>query len=412
MAQIPRLSDDVLYIISEKLLFKNRYVHFDLRITNGYTLFMFHSVKNMRALLSHFSKMKRLGISNYGNDDSENNIFISFGRDDKPLKFYYISKNLFSDLLEAGLLHISHIKITNVLGKLSKVDFSATNENIYKYLVNLEEGLSDSSSSISSSLNISKIIINEPAETIKKHLITLLSMNIETMEIICSDIKILCFIATQKLLNLPSISMNCTKKITTKCTIELNSTTNFVNNLMNYIQFLLLCCPNLESIDFVLTYDSKLKTDFSDSGSYESTSDDSVSLLSPEEFVTNLESFFTSIIDYLKNLENGGKDLKIKIEFYSEFAAHTFDLIPKNNELFSLGKHIEKNLLVDTMNDNYLDESSEYHARDIEIVDSIGRQHKCLFKIFSVMPDYIYSDSDDYFYGGSYDSDEYGYYFD
>jgi len=42
------------------------------------------------------------------------------------------------------------------------------------------------------------------------------------------------------------------------------------------------------------------------------------------------------------------------------------------------------------MNDNYLDESSEYHARDIEIVDSIGRQHKCLFKIFSVMPDYIY----------------------
>jgi len=124
----------------------------------------------------------------------------------------------------------------------------------------------------------------------------------------------------------PSISMNCTKKITTKCTIELNSTTNFVNNLMNYIQFLLLCCPNLESIDFVLTYDSKLKTDFSDSGSYESTSDDSVSLLSPEEFVTNLESFFTSIIDYLKNLENGGKDLKIKIEFYSEFAAHTFDV--------------------------------------------------------------------------------------
>ena len=50
-----------------------------------------------------------------------------------------------------------------------------------------------------------------------------------------------------------------------------------------------------------------------------------------------------------------------------------------------MGKHIEKDLLIDTTNANYLDEFSAYHARDIEIVDSIGRQHKCLFKIFSLM---------------------------
>jgi len=42
MEQIPRLSDDVLYIISEKLLFKNRYGDIDLRmkIANPYALFM------------------------------------------------------------------------------------------------------------------------------------------------------------------------------------------------------------------------------------------------------------------------------------------------------------------------------------------------------------------------------------
>jgi len=44
---------------------------------------------------------------------------------------------IFSGLLEAGLLHISHFKITNILGQLPKIDFSATNKNIYKYLVNL-----------------------------------------------------------------------------------------------------------------------------------------------------------------------------------------------------------------------------------------------------------------------------------
>ncbi|CAK5042466.1 unnamed protein product [Meloidogyne enterolobii] len=175
--------------------------------------------------------------------------------------------------------------------------------------------------------------------------------------------------------------MDLTKKITTKCTIELKSTTNFVNNLMNYIQFLLFCCPNLESIDFDFTFDSKLKTDFfSYSGSYESTSDDFILLISPEEYVTNLELFFTAIIDFLKNLEKGGKDLKIKIEFYSTFNTDTFDLIPTDNKLFSMGTHIEIISL-----GNYLDESSAYHARDIEIVDSIGRQHKCLFKIISLM---------------------------
>ncbi|CAK5081935.1 unnamed protein product [Meloidogyne enterolobii] len=180
--------------------------------------------------------------------------------------------------------------------------------------------------------------------------------------------------------------MNCTKKITTKCKIELKSTTNFLDNLMNYIQFLLFCCPSLQSIEFDFTFDSKLKTNFCiSSGFYKLISGGSVPSLSPEEFVTNLELFFTSIIDFLKNLEKGGKDLKIKIEFYSTFDTNTFDLIPKNN----LGTHIEKDLLVDTTNANYLDESPEHYARDIEIVDSIGRQHKCLFKIFSVIPAYI-----------------------
>uniref|UniRef100_A0A914MVB5 Uncharacterized protein n=1 Tax=Meloidogyne incognita TaxID=6306 RepID=A0A914MVB5_MELIC len=246
-------------------------------------------------------------------------------------------------------------------------------------------------------------------------------MNIETMEIICSDIKNIMFDCEPKtfelvLLERPSISMNRTKKITTKCTIELNSTTNFFNNLMNYIQFLLLCCPNLDSIDFDLTFDSKLKTNFySYSGSFEGSlsgslslsrlslslslsgsSDDSVSSLSPEEFVANLELFFITIIDYLKNLEIGGKDLKIKVEFYSTFFDFIFDRIPKNNKLFSLGKHIEKDLLIDTTNANYLDESSAYYARDIEIVDSIGRQHKSDNGEFG-----------DYFYGGGSDSDEY-----
>ncbi|CAK5081936.1 unnamed protein product [Meloidogyne enterolobii] len=83
MAQIPRLSDDVLYIISEKLLFKKFRRQVDLRITNSYTLFMYHSARNMRAVLSHFSKMKRLDLSTCGNDDSEN-IFVSFGRVGKP----------------------------------------------------------------------------------------------------------------------------------------------------------------------------------------------------------------------------------------------------------------------------------------------------------------------------------------
>jgi len=109
--------------------------------------------------------------------------------------------------------------------------------------------------------------------------------------------------------------MNCTKKIKTKCTIELKSITNFVNNLMNYIQFLLLCCPNLDSIEFLFNFDSDFI--YSQSCSYR---------LISLEFVTNLESFFTSIIDSLKNLEIGGKDLKITVEFCSAFFDFIFDV--------------------------------------------------------------------------------------
>ncbi|CAK5042463.1 unnamed protein product [Meloidogyne enterolobii] len=72
MAQIPRLSEDVLYIISEKLLFKNLYYgYIDLRSKNSLNpcaLFMYHSARNMRAFLSHFSKMKELELSTCGNE--------------------------------------------------------------------------------------------------------------------------------------------------------------------------------------------------------------------------------------------------------------------------------------------------------------------------------------------------------
>nr|CAD2196385.1 unnamed protein product [Meloidogyne enterolobii] len=371
MEQIPRLSDDVLYIISEKLLFKNRYVHFDLRITNGYTLFMSHILES--------------SIS--------------------------VNKMIFSGLLEAGLLHISSIQINKILGKLSKIDFSATNKNIYKYLVNLED-LSDPSSTSSGS-SISSIYIIESAETIKKHLITLLSMNIETLEIICSNNGNMfeCDAKTfaRVLLERPSISINCTKKITTKCTIELNSTTNFLNNLLNYIQFLIFCCPNLESVEFL--FNSKLKTNlYSYPSSYESISDGFVSSISPEEFVTYLESFFTSIIDYLKNLEIGGKNLKIKIEFYSSFVDYIFELIPTDNKLFSLGKHVEIKNIRPTEG-IYSDATPQFIGRNIEVVDSIGRQHGCLVKILSEKQEedyYINDDYDNYFNGG-YGFDEYAY---
>ncbi|CAK5081932.1 unnamed protein product [Meloidogyne enterolobii] len=201
--------------------------------------------------------------------------------------------------------------------------------------------------------------------------------------------------------------MERTKNIKTKCSIEIDSksTTRLLKNLMNYIQFLLLCCPNLESIYFDLAFDLDLKTDFfSDSDSSESISGDSFYEISPEEYVTNLELFFSSIIDYLKNLKNGGKNLKIAVEFCSKFAANHYVLIPKNNKLFSMGKHMEiKSLVIDRENGNHQEEEvPAFIGRDIEVVDSIGRQHQCFVQIISEGPlDYLgYYINDDFFNGG------------
>ncbi|KAL7076204.1 hypothetical protein ACQ4LE_004466 [Meloidogyne hapla] len=330
MVQMPCLSNDILYIISEKLLFQrdNLFGQNDLRIPNAYTLFMYHSARNMCAFISHFSKMKRLDLSSYGGERC-----ISFYKDEiLPLeqtynnKFagpYFVNKKMFSDLLDAGLLHISFIQIKNFLRELSKTDFSATdNNNILKYLINIKECIHNSSSPVSSNLNILNLSVDEPAAIIKKHLITLISTNIENMEFCCSEEGLFeCDPETFELalLERPSISMTRIKKIATKCTIEIKSTTNFLKNLMNYLQFLLLSCPNIEFVEFVFTCHSELNTNFFNDDDYIPSDDDSIpsNSILPEEFITYLEFFVNSIIEHLKALNIGNKNLKTKIEFTS-----------------------------------------------------------------------------------------------
>ncbi|CAK5118003.1 unnamed protein product [Meloidogyne enterolobii] len=73
MSSMPKLSNDILQIISEKLLFKKppddkMFNQMDLRSLNAYTLFMYHSAKNMRSFLSNFTKMKRLELLNSGDN--------------------------------------------------------------------------------------------------------------------------------------------------------------------------------------------------------------------------------------------------------------------------------------------------------------------------------------------------------
>ncbi|CAK5081937.1 unnamed protein product [Meloidogyne enterolobii] len=158
----------------------------------------------------------------------------------------------------------------------------------------------------------------------------------------------------------PSVPMERSKKIINRCNIEINSnsSTNFVNNLMNYIQFLLICCPNLEFIEF----------DF-----------ECLNAVSPKKFLLNLESVIILFIEHLKNLKTGRKNLKIEVEFASIFDDYMFDNIDTDNKFFNLGKPFE--IEIDDLLAN--DEYPAYYARNIEIVDSVGRQHECFVEILS-----------------------------
>uniref|UniRef100_A0A1I8B0X4 Uncharacterized protein n=1 Tax=Meloidogyne hapla TaxID=6305 RepID=A0A1I8B0X4_MELHA len=132
MLPIPHLSDDILYMISEKLLFNGRRAPSLLTYPNAYTFFMFC-----------------------------------------PYKFeytgpYFVKRKFVSDLLDAGLLRISILQIENFLSELSRMEkFSSTgNAYILKHLLNIRE-CSSNLFSPKYNLNISKLSVDESAEDIR-----------------------------------------------------------------------------------------------------------------------------------------------------------------------------------------------------------------------------------------------------
>ncbi|KAF7637150.1 hypothetical protein Mgra_00003320 [Meloidogyne graminicola] len=167
--------------------------------------------------------------------------------------------------------------------------------------------------------------------------------------------------------------------------IDIESKNNLFDRLKNYMHFLLNCCPNLEYMEFKFTNNS----------------------IDPLKYITELEIFITSIIDYLKSSNLGGKNLRIRMGFTANFEETLFETIPNDHKLLSLGKAFVINELTD---------DSPYVAHIIEFNYLIGRQHECVFQIYSERPDLsdydpsIYYDSGHYF-GHSdyqyYDSDYY-----
>ncbi|KAL7076436.1 hypothetical protein ACQ4LE_004571 [Meloidogyne hapla] len=370
---MPQLSNDILHIISEKLLFKKppndkMFNQMDLRSLNAYTLYMYHSAKNMRAFLSNFTKMKRLELLSSGDNfrivfyKDEILPFNTINKDDFTGP-YFVSKELILSLLGADLLHVSFVRIIRSLEEIP--------EDILKHLANLKAPPASQSypSTSNLQLNISKLEVDESATTFQKHLNTLLSINAENVEF-CSFWENLVFecITSEE----PPIVIKRTKKILTKCSLDIESTNNFLDHLKSYIQFLLLCCSNLEYMVFEFSCNS----------------------ISPNDFITNLETLIISIIEDLKRQHCGSKNLKIRIEFTANFDEVLFESIHNEHKLFTLGNSFVINELSD---------DSPYIARNVEFSDSIGRQHLCLFQIFSERPDL----SDYYTTGSVFDNYDY-----
>ena len=101
-----------------------------------------------------------------------------------------------------------------------------------------------------------------------------------------------------------SIIIERTRNIRTKCCLDIKTTTIFLDHLKSYLQFLILCCANLELMEFEFTCNST----------------------SPNEYVTNLDFIIVSIVDHLKLLYRGSKRLKIRIEFTANFEEVMFEV--------------------------------------------------------------------------------------
>ncbi|CAK5117656.1 unnamed protein product [Meloidogyne enterolobii] len=204
---------------------------------------------------------------------------------------YSVSKQLFLDLHRAGFLRISNIQINECL-----YDFP---DETFECLVNMKAVHTPSTSSL---IKISNLEVSEYAVTFQKHLTTLLSINAENIEF---DIrKNLIFVCSSS--NEPPIVNERTKKIVTMCRLEMESMNNFLYHFKNYKDFLLLCCPNLEYMEFEFTNYINFYLE-----EVENSSND---------YLTKLEVIIVPIIEDLKLLHRGSEHLKIRIEFTAKFS--------------------------------------------------------------------------------------------
>uniref|UniRef100_A0A914HXW6 Uncharacterized protein n=1 Tax=Globodera rostochiensis TaxID=31243 RepID=A0A914HXW6_GLORO len=388
------LSEDLLYIVAEQMLFTKPLKKFfghqvDLRQENAVTNFMCLTPSTIKVFFAHFVKMKDIEFErkDYVKMYKDVTKVWSNSKDNAFYGPYLVTKEFVRTLLNLGKLRLSSVSVY-------ADDFAAfetdgeVQQNVCKFPIQsfsklfLNKELSDEEAS-KVHFELDKLKVRGLINGLGPNFEGFLNLNAKEIEVeICEPKLFHCEpirAKTASRVEKISLSLSCLFEQTD------GASDAKALNWRNLTESLLISCPELKMTEIKIFYEFRPNEH--------------------EGFMQHFEEIVNEFTDNIfPTLSEGHAKAQIVVVLELNCSTDSYEaLSPMTGALFQKGNQIAI---------EHPDSSEDYCARECRVVDLRGREHKCVFQVLAQEVSYGSDELADAYSLQSYDGGHYSYDFD